>query len=176
MDNCSVCKSTSLSRLEDEVLLSYKNTDIPITIKYSTCDSCHREFISTSQILENDAVARNAKKSHDGLMTAVEIKSAREKIGITQEEASLIFGGGRNAFSKYERSEVSQSLSMDNLIKICLKYPGILKELASQKGVSIKDMSLVSEDNVIPYETFKAANQAKYESHPIDSPEEIIYG
>ena len=130
MNKCSVCKSNAISELEDAAILSYKGNELAISIKYSICDSCHNEFISTAQILENDATARDARKKYDGLMTSIEIRAARKKLGLTQEVASRLFGGGRHAFSKYERAEVSQSIAMDKLIKVCLKHPDILDELA----------------------------------------------
>ncbi len=55
------------------------------------------------------------RKKSDGLLTSSEIYEARITLGLTQESASLVFGGGKNAFSKYERAEVSQSVAMDKL-------------------------------------------------------------
>jgi HTH-type transcriptional regulator/antitoxin MqsA len=43
-----------------------------------------------------------------------------------------VFGGGRNAFSKYERGEVSQSVAMDKLIRVCLKHRDVFQELVRE--------------------------------------------
>lgn len=69
-------------------------------------------------------------------MTSDEIKKARIKLSLTQEQASLVFGGGKNAFSKHERAEVSQSKSMDKLIRACLHHPNAFKDLLSDAGIS----------------------------------------
>lgn len=58
-------------------------------------------------------------------------RRARRTLGLSQEEAARLFGGGRNAFSKYERGEVAQSVAMDRLIRLCLSHPELVKELPS---------------------------------------------
>ncbi|WP_354470402.1 type II toxin-antitoxin system MqsA family antitoxin [Marinobacterium sp. MBR-109] len=37
-----------------------------------------------------------------------------------------MLGGGRNAFSKYERGEVAQSVAMDRIIRVCQTHPSLL--------------------------------------------------
>ena len=96
------------------------------------CNSCEREFISKPQILNNEAALRIAKKEFDGLLSSEEIVCARQELSLTQEQASRVFGGGRNAFSKYERGEVSQSVAMDKLIRICLNHRDVFQELARE--------------------------------------------
>jgi HTH-type transcriptional regulator/antitoxin MqsA len=73
----------------------------------------------------------------DGLLTASEIVELRNKLGLTQQEAAKIFGGGINAFSKYERSEVIQSVAMDKLMRLALNIPDVLIWLKQQSGLSI---------------------------------------
>lgn len=135
MTNCKLCKSENIKHLSHTENITYKESSLSVDMEYSVCEDCGREFVSKQQILNNDAQLRDAKKSFDGLLTSQEIKSAREALGLTQEEASLVFGGGRNAFSKYERAEVSQSVAMDKLIRLCLKHPNIFSELKDKVGI-----------------------------------------
>ncbi|MCX9553671.1 type II toxin-antitoxin system MqsA family antitoxin, partial [Vibrio cholerae] len=115
MSECKVCKSNAVEALTDYEDISYKGSVLRIKVEYSLCNACGREFLSKEQIMKNDRVLRDAKKVHDGLFSSKEIADARIKLGLTQEQASIVFGGGRNAFSKYERGEVSQSAAMDKL-------------------------------------------------------------
>lgn len=39
----------------------------------------------------------------DGLLTPGEIKQIRMKLKLTQKQAATIFGGGVNAFNRYEK-------------------------------------------------------------------------
>jgi HTH-type transcriptional regulator/antitoxin MqsA len=131
MSKCKYCKSTNIEHKKEQELITYKGKDLNISVEFSICCKCGREFISKPQILNNDARVRDAKKVADGLLTSSEIYEARVKLGLTQEQASIIFGGGKNAFSKYERAEVSQSIAMDKLIKVCLRHPKVFRELST---------------------------------------------
>jgi HTH-type transcriptional regulator/antitoxin MqsA len=130
MTNCKLCKSEDVSDYVEEEEITYKGSTLQVSIVYSLCNNCDREFISKPQILQNEAALRAAKKDFDGLLSSEEIIRARRTLSLTQEQAARVFGGGRNAFSKYERGEVSQSVAMDKLIRICLNHREVFHELA----------------------------------------------
>ena len=130
MTNCRICKSEDVSDYVEGEEISYKGSTLQVSIAYSLCNNCDREFISKPQILQNEAALRAAKKDYDGLLSSEEIIRARRTLSLTQEQAARVFGGGRNAFSKYERGEISQSVAMDKLIRICLNHREVFHELA----------------------------------------------
>ena len=129
MINCKLCKSEDVSNYVEAEEILYKRSTLQVSIAYSLCNNCDREFISKPQILQNEAALRAAKKDYDGLLSSEEIIRARRTLSLTQEQAARVFGGGRNAFSKYERGEVSQSVAMDKLIRICLNHSEVFHEL-----------------------------------------------
>ena len=137
MTNCKICKSENIKDLCEVESISYKGTQMQVSIEYSECKDCGREFISKPQILRNEIALRAAKKDVDGLMASDKVADARIALCLTQEQASKVFGGGRNAFSKYERGEVAQSAAMDKLIRVCLKHQDVFHELAREAGVDI---------------------------------------
>jgi HTH-type transcriptional regulator / antitoxin MqsA len=114
-------------------------------VEYSVCRQCGDEVIFTEQIKRNDCILRDAWRKIDGLLTAQEIVDLRNKLGLTQQEAAKIFGGGVNAFSKYERSEVIQSGAMDKLMRAALEFPPLFLWLKQQAGLLAPDY-----DNVKP--------------------------
>ena len=132
MTNCKLCKSEDVSGFVEVEDISYKGNDLQVSIAYSVCNNCDREFVSKPQIIQNEFALRAVKKTFDGLLSSEEIVRAREELSLTQEQAARVFGGGRNAFSKYERGEVSQSVAMDKLIRICLNHRDIFRELARE--------------------------------------------
>jgi len=132
MTNCKICKSKDVSGFVEVEGISYKGNDLKVSIAYSVCNNCDREFVSKPQIIQNELALRAVKKTFDGLLSSEEIVRAREELSLTQEQAARVFGGGRNAFSKYERGEVSQSVAMDKLIRICLNHRDIFRELARE--------------------------------------------
>jgi len=105
-------------------------------LKKFACDSCDYSIMTPAQIASNEALidaARRAAKARY-LLAGTEIKALRERLGITQQQASSIFGGGKNAFSKYERGVVLQSEAMDNLLRLVDRYPGLLEDLREFSG------------------------------------------
>ncbi len=145
MNYCLLCKSEDIKCLTAVETLSYKGNELQIPLEYSVCNGCGREFVPKPQILRGEIAVRNAKKEVDGLLSSEEISQARAKLSISQEQASKVFGGGKNAFSKYERGEVSQSAAMDKLIRVCLKHHHVFQELALNAGVKL-DSSSVSQN------------------------------
>jgi len=132
-----MCKSSDIKRSVAIENVLYKGHELQIPLEYSVCGGCGREFVPKSQILRGEAAVRNAKKKFDGLLSSEDIAKARAKLSISQEQASKVFGGGKNAFSKYERGEVSQSVAMDKLIRVCLKHHHVFLELAQKAGIEV---------------------------------------
>lgn len=177
MAHCKICKSENIRQLKDTENISYKGKSLTISMEYSVCNDCEREFVSKQQILNNDTLVRDAKKRIDGLLTSTEIHYARTSMKLTQEQASIVFGGGKNAFSKYERAEVSQSVAMDKLIRICLKHPPVLHELLIGAGIKREATPVIYENNVISYPKFKAASQSKFKTvKTISLTQDVSYG
>ncbi len=110
---CKKCNSINVTQNTDVESNIYKGAEYSVDIEYSYCNSCNREFLTKSQIISNEAKVRESKKNIDGLLPAQKIKEIRKYLRLSQTDASVVFGGGQNAFSKYERSEVTQSQAME---------------------------------------------------------------
>jgi HTH-type transcriptional regulator/antitoxin MqsA len=129
MNSCKACGSASVRERSAREGLRYKGQDIDVPVAFSVCDVCGDEFLATDQIRLNDRAVVAAKRKADGLLSPDEVKEARHALGLNQEQAALLFGGGRNAFSKYERGEVAQSVAMDRLIRVYRAHPELIDEL-----------------------------------------------
>jgi HTH-type transcriptional regulator / antitoxin MqsA len=120
------------------------------------CDQCGADPVLTDQIKRNQLRVCDARRRADGYFTGAEIKALRERFGLSQSQAADLFGGGANAFSKYERGEVVQSLPMDRLMRCVSAFPlliDVLRQIADptldvgtavrarvgQPGVSLND-------------------------------------
>ena len=136
MSECKLCKSTDVSTFTEKSTFTYKNKELSYDMAYSVCNSCDREFIDKNQIQQNEIGTREAKKKVDGLLSLGELFEMRNKFHLTQEVASKVFGGGPNAFSKYERGLVSQSAAMDRLIRVSDAVPGVLDWLKEYSGMN----------------------------------------
>ncbi|WP_208491711.1 type II TA system antitoxin MqsA family protein [Escherichia coli] len=57
------------------------------------------------------------------------IVKVRKKLSLTQKEASEIFGGGVNAFSRYEKGNAQPHPSTIKLLRVLEKHPELLNEI-----------------------------------------------
>lgn len=130
---CIMCHSQELiSKVENEKI-TYKDKAITVPMAFTVCHSCGYEFVPAKQIKENDQAVITAKRNYDGLLSPDQILKVRTSLNLTQSQAAEMFGGGRNAFSKYERGVVAQSESMDKLLRLVDKHPALLEELSHFK-------------------------------------------
>ena len=97
------------------------------------CDVCGAETLSREQIVANQSLIADAKRQKSGLLRADEIRSIRNRLGLSQKDASQLFGGGGNAFSKYERGVVIQSEPMDMLLRLVSEVPAAFEYLKAYK-------------------------------------------
>jgi HTH-type transcriptional regulator/antitoxin MqsA len=52
-----------------------------------------------------------------------------KKLDLDQREAGEIFGGGVNAFSRYENGKTKPSLALVKLLKVLDRHPDLLDEI-----------------------------------------------
>ena len=57
------------------------------------------------------------------------IVSVRRKLELDQREAGEIFGGGVNAFSRYETGRTKPPLALVKLLKLLDRHPNLLEEI-----------------------------------------------
>jgi HTH-type transcriptional regulator/antitoxin MqsA len=132
---CPICSEGHLTSLIGEREVSHAGHSGKIPYAYSQCDFCESDIVGQSESVLNLRALTEFKKSAEELLTGKEIKQFREEFHITQELAAALFGGGKIGFSRYERDEITQSLAMDNLIRLCAIEPYNLELLASLKSI-----------------------------------------
>jgi HTH-type transcriptional regulator/antitoxin MqsA len=72
---------------------------------------------------------------------AARIKTVRKKLGLTQEEAGVIIGGGKRAFQKYESGRTPPSDAAVGLIEILARHPEEVATLRSFRMAAPKAMT-----------------------------------
>ena len=117
MDNCPICNG-KLNKETHKKELPYKSKMLTIEMSGDYCKECEEGFFNDKeQALVTNRILL-AKRKADDLLTPENIKRIRKKVKLTQVEAQEIFGGGVNAFSKYERAEITQPRSTDILLRL----------------------------------------------------------
>lgn len=131
---CPICEQGRLIAIEDVDDAEYRGVTRRLPLHYSECDVCGSETAIPEQTRHNKRAMIAFKKEVDGLLTGQQIVALRKRLGLTQAQAAKLFGGGPVAFSKYEKDDVTQSESMDKLLRMADKIPAVVPTLAKEAG------------------------------------------
>lgn len=133
---CPICGEGHVTDHMDQVESEYKGHKTMLPLHYQMCDSCHSDFAGAKESKLNKRAVLAFRKSVDGLLTGTEICALRDKYKLTQNQAAKLFGGGPVAFSKYENDDVSQSESMDTLLRLVRRSETAFWELVEEKNMT----------------------------------------
>ncbi len=61
------------------------------------------------------------------------IARVRKKLALDQRQAAAIFGGGPNAFSRYENGKTKPPLALVKLLKLLDRHPNLLNEVHAEQ-------------------------------------------
>lgn len=98
--------------------------------------SCGEGLHSKAELKITDAALRRLKAKDKGVFPPETIRAIRMKLGLTQEEAGALFGGGPRAFQKYESGEIMPSRVMCATLYFVVRNPGMLDELQNRRNFS----------------------------------------
>uniref|UniRef100_Q07J16 Transcriptional regulator, XRE family n=1 Tax=Rhodopseudomonas palustris (strain BisA53) TaxID=316055 RepID=Q07J16_RHOP5 len=130
MTTAPVCPETGLPMVRDTrpMTITYKGQSATIAMPGWYCDESGESIHTGDDMQVSDEALRDLKNKAD-ILDGAEIRRIRKKIGLTQREAGAIFGGGPNAFQKYEQGSVTVSKAMSNLLRVLEKHPEEVEEL-----------------------------------------------
>lgn len=131
-ERCPDCETGTLNLEKYSDEFEYRGRLLKVDgLQCWVCNHCGAEIIRPDQIRHGDRLFADARRRADGLLTGQEIVALRKRLGLTQRQAADLFGGGANAFSKYERGDITQSVAMDRLMRLVQKHPHCVEELRS---------------------------------------------
>jgi len=133
---CPLCGEGHITPRTESMQTEYRGKQGTVTLRYAECDACGSEITGDADGRANKRAVLAFRKSVDGLLTGAEIRALREKLGITQEQASRLFGGGPKAFSKYEADDVAPSEAMNTLLCLVRRSEDAFWELLALKEMT----------------------------------------
>lgn len=147
---CKVCGDKTFIEELYEDTADFRSLLLEVEgLKRFRCEKCNHTWEGVEQAEYNKDILRQAYNTKRdlvreqlGLLSGQEIHKIRELLDLTQKEASALFGGGANAFNKYESGEVLQSVAMDRLVRLAFWLGNPAKTLinyASKLRVSDKN-------------------------------------
>ncbi len=106
-------------------------------INYAQCSCCKVRGFLPGQRDANFALIKAYQGKLPGFISRSDLLALREQYGLTQQDANLIFGGGTQGYSKWERGLNVPAGPTARLIKMALKFPEVLKTLAAEVGIDV---------------------------------------
>jgi len=128
---CPVCGAAELIHDTRDLPYIYKGeaTIIP-AVTGDFCPACAESILDA---VESDRVMREmrtfSKQVNASIVDPAFIASVRKKLALDQREAAEIFGGGVNAFSRYENGKTKPPLALVKLLKVLDRHPDLLNEV-----------------------------------------------
>lgn len=128
-----MCAQAELVRDTRDVPCTYKGetTAIP-AVTGDFCPACGESVLDAAESARTSALMLDFNKQVNASIVDPEfISTVRRKLALDQREAAEIFGGGVNAFSRYETGKTKPPLAPVKLLKVLERHPDLLAEIRS---------------------------------------------
>ena len=128
---CPVCGAAELVRDTRDMPYIYKgeSTVVPaLTGDY--CPACAEVVLDMEEAERFGQQIREFNKQVNAAIVDPQfIAGVRKKLKLDQREAAELFGGGVNAFSRYENGKTKPPLALVKLLKVLDRHPDLLSEV-----------------------------------------------
>ena len=135
--DCALCGKGQLVRDTRDVPYTYKGQKTIIkNVRGEYCNRCGHGFYGPGEDGQKvmDETGRWQKLVDDILLEqAIFVAKTRQKLGLDQRQAGEIFGGGVNAFSRYETGKVRTPVSVMQLFTLLDRHPELLEEIRPRR-------------------------------------------
>jgi len=128
---CPVCGAAQLIHDTRDLPYTYKGeTTVIAAVTADFCPACDE---SITDAAETGRVMREMQAFNKQVNAAIVdpgfIAGVRKKLHLGQREAAEVFGGGINAFSRYENGKTKPPLALVKLFKLLDRHPELLHEV-----------------------------------------------
>jgi HTH-type transcriptional regulator/antitoxin MqsA len=109
--------------------LTYKEQTISFDMPGWYCEDCEESIHTGKDMKGSDRMLNRLKARREGLLAPEEIRRIRKKLGLSQESAGLLIGGGPRAFQKYETGDLLPSRAISSALVLLDHDPEALAVL-----------------------------------------------
>jgi HTH-type transcriptional regulator/antitoxin MqsA len=128
---CPICGAEKLVHDTRDVPYTYKGESTVLTqVTGDFCPACDESILDVAESRRTMSLMLAFNKQVNAAMVNPDfIASVRKKLRLDQQEAAEIFGGGVNAFSRYENGKTKPPLALVKLLKVLERHPDLLAEV-----------------------------------------------
>lgn len=128
---CPNCGAAEVIRDTRDVPYTYKGESTMLAqVSGDFCTACDESILDAAESRRTiDLMLQFNKEVNASIVDPEFIAGVRRKLKLDQREAAEIFGGGVNAFSRYERGRTKPPLALVKLLKVLDRHPDLLAEV-----------------------------------------------
>lgn len=128
---CPVCGAGELVRDTRDLPYAYKGQETILPhVTGDFCPVCDEAIFDVEESRRSMALMLTFNKQvNSALSDTFFIATVRKKLNLDQREAAEIFGGGVNAFSRYETGKTKPPVALVKLLKVLDRHPELLGEV-----------------------------------------------
>lgn len=128
---CPTCGAAELVHDTRDTTYTYKGeTTVLPQVTGDFCPACDESVLDAAESRRTMDLMLEFNKQVNAAVVAPEfIANVRKKLALDQREAAEIFGGGVNAFSRYENGKTRPPLALVKLLKVLDRHPDLLNEV-----------------------------------------------
>lgn len=130
---CPSCGAAKLVHDTRDVPYTYKGeTTVLPHVTGDFCPACDESILDAAESRRTmNLMLAFTKQVNASIVDPEFIISVRKKLNLDQREAAEIFGGGVNAFSRYENGKTRPPLALVKLLKLLDRHPDLLAEVSN---------------------------------------------
>lgn len=128
---CPNCGAAKLVHDTRDVPYTYKgeSTSLP-QVTGNFCTACDEHILDADETRRTMNLMLAFNKEVNATIVDLDfIVNVRKKLNLDQREAAEIFGGGVNAFSRYENGKTKPPLALIKLLRVLDSHPELLPEV-----------------------------------------------
>jgi len=128
---CPVCAAAELVHDTRDLPHTYKGeTTVIAAVVGDYCPACGESVLDSAEAARvSAAMLAFNRQVNASIVDPAFIASVRKKLALDQRQAAEIFGGGINAFSRYENGKTKPPLALVQLLKVLDRHPELLDEI-----------------------------------------------
>ncbi|MGP1613826.1 MAG: type II toxin-antitoxin system MqsA family antitoxin [Pollutimonas bauzanensis] len=128
---CPICAAAELVHDTRDLPYIYKGQTSTIqAVAGNYCPACGESVLDAAESARATAAMLEFNKQvNASIVDPGFIAAVRKKLALDQREAAEIFGGGVNAFSRYENGKTKPPLALIKLLKVLDRHPELLIEV-----------------------------------------------
>lgn len=128
---CPSCGAARLVRDTRDLPYTYKGQQTTIdAVTGDFCPACGEVLLNREHgDRYSELIGRFQRQVNAAYVDPDYIARVRRKLDLDQRQAAELFGGGVNAFSRYENGKTKPPLALVKLLRLLDRHPDLLEEI-----------------------------------------------